>query len=68
MNWKNIELDHIRPLPSFDLTDSDQLKEAVHFSNIQPLLRIDNRKKGANYHEHDLMVQHEKLYECEYIR
>ena len=68
MTWNNIELDHVRPLSSFNLTDLEQLKEASHYSNIQPLLKSDNRKKGANYHEHDLMVQNEKLYEYEYFK
>ena len=62
---ENIELDHVRPVSSFDLTDSEQLKEASHFSNIQPLLKHDNRKKVANYHEHDLTVQKEKVFEYE---
>ena len=57
MTWGNFHLDHSRPLSSFNLTDSDQLKEATHFSNIQPLLKQDNRKKNARYHEHDLAVQ-----------
>ena len=57
MNWKNIKLDHVRPQSSFDLTDPNQLKEASHFSNIQPLLEQDNRKRGSRYHEHDLAVQ-----------
>ena len=65
MSWKNIDLDHVQPLSSYDLTDPEQLKEAAHFSNIQPLLKRDNRKKGANYHEHDLMVQNQNLYEYE---
>ena len=65
MNWKNIDLDHVRPLSSFDLTDPNQLKEASHFSNIQPLLKQDNRKKGSSYHEHDLAVQKEKVYDYE---
>ena len=65
MTWKNIDLDHIRPLSSYDLTDPFQLKEAAHFSIIQPLLKRDNRSKGSRYHERDLMVQNEKLYEYE---
>ena len=68
ITWDNIELDHVRPLSSFNLTDLEQLKEASHYSNIQPLLKSDNRKKGANYHEHDLMVQNENLYEYEYFK
>ena len=63
MTWKTIDLDHVRPLSSFDLTDKDQLREAAHYSNIQPLLKIDNLKKGSKYHEHDLVVQSEKVYD-----
>ena len=65
MNWKNIDLDHVHPLSSFNQADPNQLKEASHFSNIQPLLKQDNRKKGSRYHEHDLAVQKEKVYDYE---
>ena len=68
MSWESIDLDHIVPLSSFDLTNSIQLKEATHYTNIQPLLKSENRIKGANYHEHDLAVQNEKLYEYEYFK
>lgn len=40
-------LDHIKPLASFDLTDDEQLKEAVNYKNYQPLCAIENIKKGA---------------------
>jgi hypothetical protein len=50
-NWGNGDgkwnLDHIRPLASFDLTDSDQFRNAVHFTNYQPLWWRDNIKKGG---------------------
>ena len=68
MTWKNIELDHIQPLKSFNLTDPNQLKEAAHYTNIQPLLKSDNRKKGSRIHEHDLAVHNEKIYEYEYFK
>lgn len=35
---KNWHLDHVKPLASFDLADSDQLREACHHTNLQPLL------------------------------
>ena len=68
MSWKLLELDHIRPLSSFDLTDPEQLKEAAHYTNIQPLLKNDNLKKGSRYHEHDLAVQRNNVYEYEYFK
>jgi len=50
MTWDNYgewHIDHIRPLSSFDLTDREQLLQAVHFSNLQPLWATDNLKKGT---------------------
>jgi hypothetical protein len=38
----------MKPLSKFDLTIADQLKEAVHFSNLQPLWAKDNLKKYCN--------------------
>lgn len=52
MSWGNMrewEIDHKRPLATFDLTDEAQLREAAHYMNLQPLWRIDNRKKGAKW-------------------
>jgi hypothetical protein len=51
MTWDNYgangwHLDHIWPISKFDLTDLEQRKKAVHFSNMQPLWAIDNQKKG----------------------
>ena len=63
----SIDFDHIRPLSSFNLTDREQLKKATHFTNIEPLLKHDNRKKIARYHEYDLMVQNEKIYEYKFF-
>ncbi|NBW57861.1 hypothetical protein EBR43_08770, partial [bacterium] len=54
MNWHNYgkwHLDHVRPLSSYDLTNIDEFKEACHFSNLQPLWEIDNKKKSSNYNE-----------------
>ena len=42
MEWDNFESDHFRPLSPFDLKDIEQLKEASHYTNIQPLLAKDN--------------------------
>ena len=51
MTWENYgkswEIDHIKALCLFDLTDTKQFLEAVHFSNLQPLWKEDHQKKTA---------------------
>ena len=56
MSWDNRSpegwhLDHIRPLASFDLSDPEQLKQAVHYTNLQPLWAADNMAKGSRVPE-----------------
>jgi hypothetical protein len=50
MTWDNMgkhwELDHIRPLSSFDLTKDEDISAAGHWTNVQPLLVRENRRKG----------------------
>lgn len=52
MTWENHSfrgwhIDHIKPLVSFDLTDEEQLKQACHYSNLQPLWMKDNLRKWS---------------------
>jgi len=52
MSWDNYgkwHIDHIKPLDIFDLTNSEDLKVACHYSNLQPLWATDNLSKGAKY-------------------
>jgi hypothetical protein len=51
MSWDNWtsdgwHIDHIKPLNSFDLTDKNQLLEACHYTNLQPLWATDNITKS----------------------
>ena len=49
MSWElfhAIDIDHIIPCASFDLTDPEQQKKCFHYTNLQPLWREDNKKKG----------------------
>jgi len=50
MAWENYgewDIDHIKPLSSFDLTDPEQQKICFYHTNTQPLWEEDNQKKGA---------------------
>lgn len=51
MSWENWgtewQLDHIKPLRDFNLSDRDQCVDACHFTNLQPLLVADHRRKSA---------------------
>lgn len=54
MSWDNYgrygwHIDHIRPIASFDMTDSDQIKECWALSNLRPLWAKDNLRKGASW-------------------
>jgi hypothetical protein len=47
MDWSNVHLDHKRPLASFDLSDPEQVREAMRWDNFQPLWPSDNLSKGS---------------------
>lgn len=42
------EIDHIKPLASFNVLDPVEAKKAIHFSNLQVISPKDNREKYAN--------------------
>ena len=53
MNWDNYgtawQVDHIRPMSSFDLSDPAQFTLCMSWMNLQPLSPSDNNKKGESW-------------------
>ena len=52
MTWNNYHyggwhIDHIMPCSSFDLTVSEEQARCFHYTNLQPLWKCDNQRKGA---------------------
>ncbi len=51
MTWENHgewEFDHIVPMSKFDLTKDEEVKKCMHYSNLQPLWKWENKLKGNN--------------------
>lgn len=44
-----IHIDHIKPCSKFDLTKIEEQKICFHYTNLQPLWKVDNLKKNNIY-------------------
>ena len=51
MTWENINIDHIKPLDCAKENHPyhSPIEELTHYTNLQPLLKEDNFKKGAKW-------------------
>jgi CRISPR/Cas system endoribonuclease Cas6 (RAMP superfamily) len=48
-NRKDWHIDHIVPVSNFDLTDAEQVKQAYHYSNLEPIWAKENRTKARKH-------------------
>ena len=63
MNWKNIEIDHIKAICLFDVSKDEELRQAFSWKNTQPLLKQDHRQKGTKFNFLDYQLQFIKAYQ-----
>ena len=63
MNWSNIEIDHVKSICMFDVSDDEQLKEAFNWKNTQALLKHDHQQKGIKFNFLDYQFQFIKVYQ-----
>lgn len=46
-NYRGWHIDHIKPCASFDLSKPEEQHKCFHYTNLQPMWREDNQKKGS---------------------
>ena len=55
------EIDHVKPVSSFNLENEEDIKACFHWTNVSPLEKSLNKKKSSNYTEKDLLTQKERV-------
>ena len=63
MNWSNIEIDHVKPICMFDVSNDEEIREAFSWKNTQPLLKHDHNQKGTKFNFLDYQIQFIKAYQ-----
>ena len=63
MNWFNIQIDHVKPICLFDVSEDEELKEAFNWKNTQPLLKEVHAQKGIKFNFLDYQLQFIKAYQ-----
>ena len=66
MTWENHgtywEIDHVKPIDSFDLTKEDDIHACFNWKNTRPLEKSENNSKH-NTVDREIMKQHKKTVE-----
>lgn len=66
MTWKNHgtywEIDHVKPIDSFDLTKEDEIHACFNWKNTRPLEKSENNSKRGTV-DREIIEQHKKTVE-----
>ena len=57
MNWSKIEIDHVKPICMFDISNDQALKLAFNCKNTQPLLKEVHSQKSVKFNFLDYELQ-----------
>ena len=49
ISWDNIHIDHIKPVNVFNLDDEEEFLACCHYTNLQPLIAVDNLEKSNKW-------------------
>ena len=63
MNWSNIEIDHVKPICMFNVSDDEEIKLAFNWKNTQPLLEEAHSQKSVEFSFLDYQIQFIKTYQ-----
>ena len=63
MPWDNIELDHVKPICTFNISNDEELGDAFSWKNTQPLLKHDRHLKGTKFNFLEYQPQFIKTYQ-----
>jgi hypothetical protein len=66
MTFQNIHIDHIKPVSLFDLNNEEEFLKCCHYTNIQPLLSLDNIIKSNKWSQEDNDFWENNIYNKDY--
>lgn len=65
MSWGNIDIDHILPCASFDMSDKKEQCKCFHYTNLQPMFRPENQSKGAKITRKRIWIREQGYVEAQ---
>ena len=63
IDWSNTDVDHLKPICSFDNSNQEELKLAFNWKNSQPLHKEGPSLKGVKFNFLDYPILFIKIYQ-----